>query len=461
MSRELRENGFLLPAFTSYNGGDIPFGYPPLGLYLNALLGPLFGPGQESLRYLPLLVTCMTIPAFWFMVRPWVTSPIAAMTTLAWAVIPRSWMWQVTGGGITRSLGMLFAFLAIGCVIRLLQTSDRRWWILAPLFCGLTLLSHLESAAFVAVTLAVAWVAHDRSARSFRRLALVAILGVIVASPWIIAVLAGHGIGPLTSAGGSRLAFMNIALSILVSLRWTSERFIEIGALLGIIGLGLTIATGRWWLAAWIVAIFAVLPGGAATYSMVPWAFLVVAAISTLVTVAIPRRAMRIGTALLVLGLAASIWARYDPLIPLTSLSPSQREAMLWVARETPPDSRFLVVTGAYWPLDATCRVVPCACVACIGRDRAGPGVHDSGRMGAQRPRSGRAVELRYSHRRLPRRLGTAVERSIRLRGSPDGATPGVESEACCESLVAALDADGRFASQTGGDGARIYAISP
>ena len=38
MIEDIRAASFGLPAFTSYNGGDIPFAYPPLGLYLGALV---------------------------------------------------------------------------------------------------------------------------------------------------------------------------------------------------------------------------------------------------------------------------------------------------------------------------------------------------------------------------------------------------------------------------------------
>ena len=41
MARELRLNGFALPAYTSYNNFNIPFAYPPLGLYVTGFLSVL------------------------------------------------------------------------------------------------------------------------------------------------------------------------------------------------------------------------------------------------------------------------------------------------------------------------------------------------------------------------------------------------------------------------------------
>jgi len=37
MANDLARNGFLLPEFTTYNGENIPFAYPPLGIYLTAI----------------------------------------------------------------------------------------------------------------------------------------------------------------------------------------------------------------------------------------------------------------------------------------------------------------------------------------------------------------------------------------------------------------------------------------
>ncbi len=38
MTRDLEASNFRIPAFTTYNGGHIPFAYPPLGFYLAAIL---------------------------------------------------------------------------------------------------------------------------------------------------------------------------------------------------------------------------------------------------------------------------------------------------------------------------------------------------------------------------------------------------------------------------------------
>src|SRR5687767_5953919 len=41
MTQDLQVNQYLLPHFTSYNSGNIPFTYPPLGFYVAASLSDL------------------------------------------------------------------------------------------------------------------------------------------------------------------------------------------------------------------------------------------------------------------------------------------------------------------------------------------------------------------------------------------------------------------------------------
>src|SRR6187551_2233117 len=65
MANDLRNNGFLPPDVTTYNTGDIPWVYPPIGIYLVALLGG----GLDLFRILPAAWAIATLPAFWLLAR--------------------------------------------------------------------------------------------------------------------------------------------------------------------------------------------------------------------------------------------------------------------------------------------------------------------------------------------------------------------------------------------------------
>ena len=63
MIRDLLANGFVPPAVTSYNGGSIPFIYPPLAIYLGAGLASLGIDVTQILRWVPLGLSVATVPA--------------------------------------------------------------------------------------------------------------------------------------------------------------------------------------------------------------------------------------------------------------------------------------------------------------------------------------------------------------------------------------------------------------
>ncbi|HJR50717.1 MAG TPA: glycosyltransferase family 39 protein, partial [Gemmatimonadales bacterium] len=327
MSADLRANGFLPPAFTSYNGGDIPFGYPPLGIFLNAFVESLLDVGPDlTLRVLPLSLSILTIPAFYHMIRRWLDPTQTAVALLAWALVPRAWMWGVAGGGITRSLGMLLAFLAVAQIMSYVRTGGRRRGLLAGILSGLTLMAHVEAAAFVAATVILAGLLHHRSRTLIGRGLVIAVVALIVAAPWWATVMLTHGIDPLLAAGQSRSAFYPLALAVLTSFGFTGEPYLAIVAMLGLVGLAVTIASRRLWLAAWIVAIFVALPGGAATYAMVPWSMLVATAVFTLAPL-VPSRRYGVAVAMSLIALASSIslLARDGNLGLLTAIAAPQR----------------------------------------------------------------------------------------------------------------------------------------
>ena len=135
---------------TSYNGGSIPFTYPPLGFYLTAGLHLTTGASLlDVMAWLPALIATLTIPAFYLLARRLLErSDLALMATLAFALIPRSYEWLIMGGGITRAPGMLFALLALAAVIRLVHRPTWKDASLLGILIALTALSHLEMAWF-------------------------------------------------------------------------------------------------------------------------------------------------------------------------------------------------------------------------------------------------------------------------------------------------------------------------
>src|SRR3954468_24754441 len=107
MVRDLQAAHYHLPAFTSYNDAGIPYGYSPLGFYLAGLLDDLTPLTLIDLfRWLPLTVSALTVVAFAWLARGLLSSRAAVVVSvLAFSLVPRSFIWMLMGGGLTRSLG--------------------------------------------------------------------------------------------------------------------------------------------------------------------------------------------------------------------------------------------------------------------------------------------------------------------------------------------------------------------
>ncbi|MCH8137728.1 MAG: glycosyltransferase family 39 protein, partial [Proteobacteria bacterium] len=128
MIEDLRANSYVPPAFSSYNGGEIPFAYPPLGFYLGALLSAL--PGIDTLRalqLLPLAASTLTVAAVYPLARRLLRDDrTALLAVLAFALLPRAYNWEVMGGGVTRGVGLLFAVLALSALYDVYARNERR-----------------------------------------------------------------------------------------------------------------------------------------------------------------------------------------------------------------------------------------------------------------------------------------------------------------------------------------------
>ena len=358
MIEDLAKNGLLIPATTSYNGGGLPFAYPPLALELGAILHLLGTPTLWILHWLPLVISCLTIPAAYLLFRELLEAPDAAVAILFFAVIPRSYIWMISGGGLTRSLGFLLALLALWRIARYLSGGRISVAIQGGVLAGLALTSHLEAAVLVAIG-AVVLMLHSRQWHRIGWLLAAALVAALVASPWLVPVLVNHGTAPFQSASASRVEYLPTSLLQLLSLQFTEEAYLALGSLLGIVGLVWALLRGMYWPLGWLVAIFLLVVGGAPTYAMVPWAVLVSVSV---VHVVGPHVRANLRPASLSIAavtvLLSGVWSGQSPISPLSSLRPEIRQAMAFV-RTQPGPQTYLLVTGVPWGLDKTAEWFP------------------------------------------------------------------------------------------------------
>jgi 4-amino-4-deoxy-L-arabinose transferase-like glycosyltransferase len=383
MVEDVRVNGLLVPAFTSFNGGAIPFCYPPLGMLLAALLANLGVSVLWSLRFLPLLANLATVAAFCGLARQVLGRGSAArLAALLFPLLPFSYQWVMMGAGLTRSLGFLFATAAAWAAHRAFVNGSRRAALATAVTLAGALLSHPEAGVFAAVTVAAIWVVLDRSRQGLVRLAAIAAAAAALSSPWWATVLARHGAGPfLGAASTSEWSLESVqAVAIFVV---TAEPFLSLLGVLAVIGFFADAARGRAFLPIWAALTLFAVPRSGHTPVTLPVALAAGLALAGVVLpgLALPAAGARGGdsddarrrgaTRLRLVQVAAAGWVvayalmsnwllfatgRHD----LVALSADERQALSWIAESTPPASSFAVLTPSHeWAVDATSEWFP------------------------------------------------------------------------------------------------------
>lgn len=445
MTRDLIGSGLGMPPTTTYNDLAIPFAYPPLGFYLAAVITMATGIDLvELFRWLPLVLSVACVPAFALLARELLSPTAARAATYLYALVPASFVWPIMGGGLTRSLGLLFALLALVALVRALTGGSRVALLLAAVLSGLSALSHPNAAAFLAVSAILIAVVRSRTRASLLRLALVGVGAIVVAAPWWLTVVARFGITPFTAAASASRTDDLIVPAIGTLLRWNAwnEPLFPLVSALALAGVAISLARRDPLPALWIVALAFVLPGPFQMLSAIPLALL--GGIGVAAALELPI-ALRPARAIAISGVAYLIVAAMLAFVGVLEGLPSdERVAMRWVADQTPPDSRVLVVPTRSWGMDAAGEWLPAlgrraSVVVPQGADWL-PGV------AAERVvQHERAEECAQSDGECLERLSADGVQfdyvylgSVRSTGDPMSVT-------CCEPLAAALRNDARY----------------
>ena len=360
MVDDLKASHYALPAFTTYNHLNIPYAYPPLGFYLGRLAADLFGLDTvQVLRWLPAFFASLAIPAFYLLaLRLLKNKYYAAVSTLFFALMPRALSWFVMGGGLTRSPGQFLMLLTLATVVRLYEENRRGDMFLAGVLGGLAVLSHPEAAVHTFVSAIFLWLMLSRKRSTLISAIGVGVIVFVVTSPWWATVIRYHGLGPLLN--GAQTGQKALAVFHLLFFVFTEEPYATVIAVLGLIGIGRCLFRRDYLLPLWMAIPFFVEGRSAPGPAAIPLAML--AAIG-LVDVVVPAIQGVVGVKpesegrqeissternvfiYLVLYLLFSTY-QFGYQLSHATLYPKDQEAMLWVRENTPPDSRFLVLTG-------------------------------------------------------------------------------------------------------------------
>ena len=285
MIEDLRANSYVPPAYTSYNGGEIPFAYPPLGFYLAALLSEL--PGVDAIRTLqviPLLASTLTVAAAYPLARRLLrTEQAALLAVVTFALLPRAFTWEIMGSGVTRSVGLMFAVAALSPLYDVYARGRHRAAPLAGVLVGLAWLGHLEMGWFAVYSAGVMLAFHRDGLRA--KVASTALIGAIAAlltAPWWAGVLARHGLDPFLAALQAG-AWSPLTLGRLLFFDFSDAPLLDLFGVLALLGVFVVARERRLLLPVWVLAIFLLDPRKAPTLAMLPTAMLVAEAVFTMV----------------------------------------------------------------------------------------------------------------------------------------------------------------------------------
>jgi hypothetical protein len=357
MVLDLEKAHFALPTQTSYNSAGLPFAYPPLAFYVAAALHSAFGISLfEIFRLMPLVANVLAIAAFAWLARSMLSNFTAfVVALLTFALLPEGFRFFIAGGGLTRSVGLLLAILAIWAAHRLCTLRRPVYIPVLMVFLASVVLSHPEMALFSAYTVGLIAVFYGRNRKVFLWL-LVSIAGAaILILPWLGSVISHQGYTPFVNAmarGGGldirSLLFFNV----------TGETGFPFLGALALIGMIVCLTKKQYFLPVWVLAILilqsrdprqedvvpiALLAGIGAAEGLLPLAR---GALSGFIAVEESRAHRLVNRALVLMFISVLLadLVSYRPL--LTGLSSQEREAMGWIQTNTNTTSRFLIVTG-------------------------------------------------------------------------------------------------------------------
>jgi len=360
MIQDLLSNKFVLPDYSSYNHANIPFIYPPLGLYFVGLVETVSGADRFQLfRIIPLLVSTLTIPALYILAKEILKDKWASLAaTIVMSLLPTGYKWLILGGGVTRAFGTLFSILALVFVIRFIQSGKWTSTVLGSMFCGFTVLSHPECAWFLFYSIGF-FVILELIAKERKVLirSLIIIIGtMIIILPWLLSVLPRHVETmrlPLMDSGFSR---WNDVISFFL-LQWSEEVLFPIFTLFAFIGIFPMIKKKQWFIVFWLPLVFLLQGRAASQRATIPLALLAGEGIYDLLRFLTTRFSEPIQIRnISIIACGIFLYALIGSMVNMRGLvkplSDKSLESFEWIIQKIPADSKILVISGKDWIQD-------------------------------------------------------------------------------------------------------------
>ncbi|MBC7875877.1 MAG: glycosyltransferase family 39 protein [Anaerolineales bacterium] len=357
MMKDLQVNHFVPPLYTTYNNLHIPFAYPPLALYIGAIISSIFNISLlEILRWLPALINTACIFAFYFLAKEILGDKIkASIAALVFAFTPHLSTWLSAGGGLTRSFGTLFMILTVLYSYKLFVNNNSKSIWGAIIFGSLTVLSHTESTIFAIALPLYIWVTKSRSMKSALQAGLIGLGVFLFAGPWYGLVISRHGPEPLLSAlkTGSQTIWSILHLINIDII--TEEPYLDLLGVFGIMGIIFLVIKKEYFIPLMLVVMVLAQPRSAHTVGNIPLAmaagiFIIEVLLPAITNIDDTQNAKNNRGIKVFLFIALpyllinSVYQGF--MLSQNHVSEGEQRAMQWIKENTPEGSQFLVITG-------------------------------------------------------------------------------------------------------------------
>lgn len=374
MIRDLQQNGYRLPQFTTYNFLNIPYAYPPLSLYESAWLNQyLHIDLLKVFLYYPLVFNLFSILAFYFLSRELVEdSRSALLATVFYAILASGYEWLISGGGLTRSPAHMLYLISLTFFLIYLRSSKKWAFIISVVAGALMTLHHIEYSWLLAYGVVLFTFSKQRNFKSLIPIALFGFGVALLTSPYWLTVLRFHGLPTFLSAFSTgEITFLK-AIRRLLELDFTSEPIVSILNIMAFIGLFVSIAKKRYTLPLWFFLMIFLSYRSAYRTLLVPVSILAAMALDDLIIPGLNQIAMktqqisprRKSQGFPVIGQIFAALCIFIPFLMgfvtslsehpiLASVNPAELEAMQWVKSNTDPGSSFVIINPSIdWYVD-------------------------------------------------------------------------------------------------------------
>jgi hypothetical protein len=207
-SLQIIHNHFALPeTIPYYSLGGIPFAYPPLGFYIQAIVMKLFAPPPfVTVNLLPPLISVFTLPAFyWMIISQTEDNRLQIAALFAFALMPSAFVNQIEGAGLAEACGTLVLLIYLGWLFRYEKDSRPSCALWAGLFLGACILSSPGSAygsVIISILFFLKFLVQDILKRSHNRsfrFLLTGLTGLLVSAPYWMTIIKNNEFGGFTT----------------------------------------------------------------------------------------------------------------------------------------------------------------------------------------------------------------------------------------------------------------------